>query len=356
MLTILVALIGLIVLVSLHELGHFLTAKFFGVKVEEFGIGYPPRIFGRKFGQTIYSLNLLPFGAFVRIPETPSTEPDSYLGKPWWQRALILFNGAASFWLVSAVLFSFVYLSGAPTLVDDAEVGLRGLKVQISEVLPQSPAATANLKAGDVILGLKSQSLEFRPTDQVKEVQDFINDNRGQEITLNIQRGDKVFDATLTPRALPPSGQGPLGIALVRTGLKNYNLWQAPWLGIKSTFEMTVMVLAAYKDALAKLFQGAPTGLQLMGPIGIVSLLNQGVQMGLAYFFQMLGLLSINVAILNLLPIPAFDGGKLMFLGIGIVRRKPVSPEWEEKITTVFFVLLLILMVLVSLRDVVNLF
>lgn len=354
-LTAFIAFISLIILVFLHELGHFWTAKKFGVKVEEFGFGYPPRIWGKKIGETIYSVNLLPFGAFIRIPEEPSSESSSFFAKPLWQRFLIIFNGALMFWIVAAILFTFVFAIGAPTVIDDKE-SIANAKVQISSVAPKSPAEEAGIKAGDSIVKVGSSELGVWSINKVKELQDFVNENKGNEITLTIQRGKQVFDIKVVPRVAPPEGEGALGVGLVRTGLKAYPFYQAPLQGIKATFWSTFYTLEAYGQVAIKLFKKMPAGVEFMGPVGIVGILSQGAQMGASYFLQMIGFLSINVAIINLLPIPAFDGGKLLFLGIEAVRKKPVSRKIEEKVTGVFFVLLVILMVFVTFKDIRRLF
>lgn len=359
--TIFIAFISLIILVSLHELGHFLTAKFFGVKVEEFGLGYPPRIFGKKIGGTIYSLNLLPFGAFVRLPDEggePTSKPSAFLGKPLWQRFLIIFNGALAFWVVAIVLFSFVFVLGASTAIEDWQEGFQDTKVQISGVAPKSPAETAGIKVGDSVTKAQSVKRKTQNIDKVKELQDFISDNKGEEIILTIQRGQKVFEIAVVPRVAPPQGEGALGIGLVRTGLKSYPWYEAPFRGIEAALRMTKMTVVVYYQAVVKILQNqkVPSGLQMVGPIGIVGILSQGVAMGISYFLQMIGALAINVAVINLLPIPAFDGGKLLFLGIEALRKKPVSRKVEEKITTVFFVLLIALMVFVTFKDIRRLF
>ncbi|OHA62922.1 MAG: hypothetical protein A2117_02580 [Candidatus Wildermuthbacteria bacterium GWA2_46_15] len=306
------------------------------------------------FRGTLYSINLLPFGAFVRIPEEADDSSSSFTNKPLWQRALIIFNGAFVFWLVGAVLFSIVFMVGSPTIVDDAETGFADLKVQISAISPSSPAQAAGLKVGDTIMQVQSSTLKAQNVDKVKEVQDFIGENRGKEVILTVRRGGLVFELSAQPRLSPPAGQAPLGVSLVRTGLKSYPWYLAGFEGIKATFEATAIIISAYGQSLARIFQGTPSGLELMGPVGIVGILSQGMEMGLSYFLQMIGFLSINVAILNLLPIPAFDGGKLMFLGIEALRKKPVSRQVEERITTVFFALLIILMVFVTIKDIRN--
>ena len=201
-LTIIIAFISLIALVILHELGHFLMAKKFGVKVEEFGIGYPPRIFGKKIGETIYSLNLLPLGGFVKIygHEGEAKGPRSFRAKPIWQRALIILGGIISFWIIAAVILSVVMALGVPTVIEDREsLNLIDPKVQVVAVALNSPAKEAGLEIGDIIRELKSQDSKFE-TNKVVEVQEFIEVNKGEEIILTIQRGGKIFDVSLTPR------------------------------------------------------------------------------------------------------------------------------------------------------------
>ncbi|MBU4350829.1 site-2 protease family protein [Candidatus Parcubacteria bacterium] len=352
-LTVFLAFISLIILISIHELGHFLTAKKFGVEVEEFGFGYPPRLFGRKFGNTLYSINLLPFGAFVRISEKDRNDPNSFLAKPLWQRMLIIFNGAFSFWIVAIILFSIVFAIGAPTMIEDSEMNIPDTKVLITSISANSPAASADLRAGDVIVSLVSETAELNG-DQVGQIQDFIIANQGKEIILIIKRGDRIFNTTAIPRISPPAGEGSLGIGLARVGLKTQPVYLSVFEGFKATLNMTRVVITAYIDAIVNIFKKTPTGLQLSGPIGIVGLLSQGMRMGTSYFLQMIGLLSINVAIINLLPIPAFDGGKLMFLTIEAIRKKPIPQKIEEKVTTVFFVLLIIMMVFVTIKDIKN--
>ena len=178
--TILIAVFSIIGLLVIHEFGHFVVAKKFGVKVEEFGVGYPPRLFGKKIGQTLYSINLIPFGAFVKIPE----DDQRFAGKPVWQRALILLGGVVSFWIVAAILLSIVFGIGAPVAISDTEPGpLINPKVQILAVAPHSPAEKAGIKPGDTIK-------EF---NKVKEVQEFTEANKGKVVTLIIERGEKKY-------------------------------------------------------------------------------------------------------------------------------------------------------------------
>lgn len=357
--TIIIAFISLIGLVVLHELGHFILAKKFGVRVDEFGIGFPPRLFGKKIGGTIYSLNLLPFGAFVRIygEEGEGQGHDSFNNKKLWQRALIIGGGVISFWLISAVLLSTVMVLGAPSIISDDETGnFRNVKVQIVGVAPDSPAEKAGLKIGDAIIKLNTQIAAGTSIDKVKEIQDIIEANKGKEISLTVQRNTDVFEVLLVPRTLPPAGEGAMGVALVRTALKSYPWWQAPVKGISSTFNLTLAVIEGWTQAIKNISQGQPSGVQVMGPIGIFSFMSQVGQLGDSYFLQFIALISIYIALFNALPIPSFDGGKLLFLTIEAVRKKPVPVKIEQSITLAFFGLLILMMVWVTIKDIMRLF
>ena len=352
-----VAFISLIGLIVIHELGHFVIAKKFGVRVDEFGIGYPPRIYGKKIGETIYSLNLLPFGAFVRLPgEIEKVEdPRSFSAQSIWKRALIVVGGVLSFWLMAALLFTIVFNLGTQIAVSDDEQNAANPKIQVLAVGPNSPAEAAGLKPGDAIINLKSQSSNLK-ISRVKEVQEFTGEYKGQEVILTIQRGKDILDLKITPRANPPAGEGPMGVALVRTALKSYPWYESPFEGIRATIKMTGAITQGYGQVIKNIISKKPAGVELVGPIGTFQLLAQAGQLGASNFLQFIGIIAIYIAFFNILPIPAVDGGKLLFLGIEALRRKPISEKIEQNITAVFFMLLLALMLLVTIKDITKLF
>lgn len=357
--TIVITFISIIALLVLHEFGHFIVAKKMGVKVEEFGVGYPPRIFGKKIGETIYSINLLPFGAFVKIPGEGGEKSNledyrSFTGKPVWQRALIMLGGVVSFWIVAAILLSIVFGMGFPQAISDEETGpLVNPKVQLIGVAPNSPAEEAGLKTGDAILKFSVSSYEF-PISKVKEIQDLTEKYTGQEIILTLQRGKETFTVSLMPRISPPDGEGAMGVALARTAEKSYPWWQCPIKGIQATVNLTFSVIEGWGSVLGGLIhgQGLPKGVQFVGPIGIGSLVNQAAKVGINYFIQFIALISVYLAVFNILPIPALDGGKLLFLAIEKIKGKPVNRKIEENITATFFVLLILLMIFVTIKDI----
>ena len=359
-LTIIIAFVSLMGLIVLHELGHFLLAKKFGIKVEEFGIGYPPRLLGKKIGETIYSLNLLPFGAFVKIygQEEKIDDPRSFGSKPFYQKALVILGGVVVFWIVAAILLSIVMWIGVPSVIGDNEIGvLRDPKVQVAAILSDSPAKEAGLKVGDSIINIRCQNIDTE-INKVKEVQDAIQSCKGEETIIAIQKGEDISEVSLIPRISPPENEGPIGIALLRTALKSYPWYQAPIKGIEATGNLTIAIVKGWGMVIKSLVlgQGVPDGVEIGGPVRIFELFVDMSALGISYFLQFIALISISLAILNILPIPALDGGWLVFLIIEKLRGKPLNDKIVQKISLSFFFLLIILMIWITVKDVIRLF
>ncbi len=341
-LTILIAFVSLTGLIIIHEFGHFILAKKFGAKVEEFGIGYPPRLFGKKIGETVYSLNLLPFGAFVGIKGEQGGIEDyrSFVGKPMWQRYLIVLGGVVSFWIVSAILLSIVAgVWGLPTEVSDEENrNLVNPTVQIVRVLPDSPAKAAGLKTGDILLDFS----------KIGDFQEFIQSHRGQEITLKFKRGQDTWEKNIMIE------EGILGVELVRIALKPYPWYRAPVAGAVATGQLTSNIVKGWLLGLKDVFGIAklPEGLEMefMGPLGILDLLREYFARGINYFLFLISLIAVALALANILPIPALDGGKIVFLTIEAIRGKPINHKLEQRITSAFFILLIIMMIFITIK------
>lgn len=361
-LVIIVVLFSLTALIVLHEMGHFLLAKKFGVKVEEFGLFLPPRLWGKQIGETIYSINWLPLGGFVKLlgeEGGDSSDPRDFNTKPVWQRALIIAGGVLSFWVIAFLILTFVYIIGSVTQVEDSDA-VANAQVQVIMISPDSPAAAAGLQSGDVI---KSVALKNAPdkkivTDTVSAVQNFTSAHEGEPVTFEISRGGKILGLTVTPRINPPSGEGPVGIALVRIGQKSYPLWQAPWIAMRTTGNYTANVFIGWGTIIGSYInhQALPAGAKVVGPLGIINLMDQAAYRGVAYYLQLVALITVYLAVFNVLPIPALDGGKLMFLAIEAVRRKPVPVKIEQGITAVFMFILVGLMLAVTIADVIHFF
>ena len=187
-------------------------------------------------------------------------------------------------------------------------------------------------------------------------VKDITDQNKGKEISLMIERGKEVFEVSLVPRILPPLNEGPIGVALVRTAIQKYPWYLTPFEGIKATGEITLFVIQAYAQAIKNLFVGQPLGIEMVGPVGVLQILVQSQQLGIIYFLNLLALISIQLAIFNILPIPAVDGGRIMFLAIEFLRKKPVSQRTQQKMIVFSFLTLLLIMVWVTIKDVAKLF
>jgi regulator of sigma E protease len=360
-LTIIVFLLILGLLIFAHELGHFVSAKKAGVKVEEFGFGFPPRIFGFKKGDTIYSINAIPLGGFVKIfgeeqDDKRSESKFAFYNKPIWQRAVILVMGVVMNLILAVVLLSIVHMLGIPTFVEQGqEANYRNIQIQIVETAKNSPAEIAGIKIGDTIVSLAygSEKVEIK---EIEEVQKFIGFHSGQEISVEIKRGNEIIVKNLTPRVDPPKEEGALGIAMSKTGLVSYPWHTAISKGIEATGKLAVTMITMFWLLIKTLlFQGKMIG-DVAGPIGIAVLTSQVVQLGWVYVLQFAAILSINLAIINILPFPALDGGRLLFLLIEKIKGKPVKVKTERIAHTLGFAILIGLMIIVTLRDVIKLF
>jgi len=275
--------------------------------VEEFGFGFPPRIFGIKKGETLYSLNLLPIGGFVKIhgEEGKPTDRQSSKGsdkkrafynKPIRTRVVILVAGVTMNLLLAAFLLSIGYWLGLPAVVDDQAANLEGARVQIVQVAFDSPASQAGIKMGDTITKFNT----------VEEVQYFVDKHKGEEITVVIQRGGKILEKNLVPRINHPEDEGPLGIALARTAIVSYPWYRALIMGISNTVNLTWFIMVALGGLLWQLIMTGQLAIEIAGPVGIFSLTGQAAQLGFIYLLQLTALISINLAIINVLPFPAF--------------------------------------------------
>lgn len=335
-------LILIIVLVLSHEAGHFALAKWRGVRVDEFGLGFPPRLLSVKKGETRYSLNLFPLGGFVKIFGEDGEEGQrSFASQSLRVRSLIVAGGVLANLLVAWLIFSLLAGIGTPQISDG-----NGGEITIVAVASGSPAQEAGLRAGDRVRGFES----------VQAVQKFINERKGTQIILDIERGREFMTILTVPRVNPPEGEGALGIAMVEIARVAVPWWQAPWEGLKTTGEIFFATIAALARMAWGLVSGIPGAVgEVSGPVGIASIVSEVAQFGLLPFFQLMAVLSVNLAVINLLPIPALDGGRLLFFAIEYVRRKPISPRVSHLVHTIGFAFLIALMLAITYRDIVRL-
>lgn len=376
----LVFFVLLAVLVLTHELGHFLMCRILGVKVEEFGFGLPPRLVGvvklrtkkkktfwkliHKYSKIqydnnkpispIYSINAIPFGGFVKIlgeDGEAKNHPKSFAAQTVGKRFLILIAGIVMNVLLGIFLFTIGYWSGFPEIIED-NVNIPNAKVQVLNVGPGSPAEAAGLKTGDSIRAIITPGNERVPVDKVITLQTVTKNWAGQNILLEVLRGNDVYRFSVTPRENPPEGQGPLGIYPARIGIVSYPFLSALKISVVESFQL-IWIMADYlRTIIGQFFQAQKVSLDLSGPVGIVVLTNQFREMGFPYLLKFAGLISLNLAFINFIPYPALDGGRILFLLIEKIKGRPVSPKIEQIVHTVGLYSLLLLMVLITFKDV----
>ena len=353
-LVIFIVVLGVLVLV--HEWGHFFAARWFGIRVDEFGFGFPPRVFGKKLGETLYSINLFPLGGFVRIfGEQGEGEFDkqSFASHPIWHRAVIIFAGVFMNAVLAWFLFSLGHVVGIPS-VTGGGLDVGDAKVTVIGVAKGSPAENAKLAFGNVITAIKADGAELIPKN-TNELIDFVNSHKGQVLRLEVKPSaadtGQASVVEIPTRAAPPDGEGPIGIALADIGVLKTPWYMAPWEGLKSLWYAVDATFSAFVGIFHSAVSEGKIPEGVSGPLGLFVLTGQAERLGISYFLQFVALLSVNLAILNAVPFPALDGGRLLFLVIEKIRGKPVRISYEKAAHAVGFVLLLVLILVISYRD-----
>lgn len=360
-------------LVLVHEIGHFFVAKKAGIKVEEFGLGLPPRIWGKKIGETMYSINALPIGGFVKLYGEEGEEKEGKVEKNRqfvFQspkiRAAVIVAGVCMNFLLGVIAFTLIYSNlGIPTKTD---------KVKVVGIAPNSPAENSGLKNDDVIV--KIDGLAISDTvDFIKQTGKSV----GQEIKLEISRAtdnpckNNVLGAstnveiscigenmlvTLKPRENPPAGEGPIGVVISNTEQKFYPwyemIFRGSWEGLKEATGWLTLIAGSLVTMVSQLIFRGMVPSDVAGPIGIFQITGTVVKTGWLSTLQFIGILSINLAVINILPFPALDGGRLVFIVYEMITRKKPNENFERRANTAGFAFLLFLIALVTLNDVVR--
>jgi regulator of sigma E protease len=352
MLIVLIVLIGLSVLILAHEAAHFFFAKKFGLKVDEFGFGFPPRLWAKKKGETEYSLNWIPFGGFVKIAgeqgefemievdqkaesdKTKTTAPSRlFFAQPAWKKAIIILAGVAMNFVLGWLLISTALMLGTPKAV------------VITGIEAGSPAATAGIEAGDALKGYAS-SADFI---------NYVNAHRGQPISFDLLRNAKTIHVAVTPRLATAPNEGAVGVALADAGMPREAPLAALRDGLLDAVNLFGAIVVALWGLIAQLFTHATLPAGIVGPVGIFGVAEETGQIGLVYLLQFLGVISINLAVVNLLPFPALDGGRFVLILIEKLKGSAVPRKIEAWINGFGFAFLLVLMLLLTVRDVLNL-
>jgi len=358
-------------LVLIHEFGHFITAKWAGIRVEEFAIGFPPRLFGIKRGETTYSINLLPIGGFVRMPgengevtdENGRYDPRSFGAKPASKRAIVLVAGVTMNLLLALILLTAAEAIGRPNY--DA-IPSTAIPAVIGEVVPNSPAAHAGIKTGDRILSVGDTSVsdfdDFRAA--VQKIKEKVPaSTKTVPITVSVQHKGESQPISITVQATahPVAGQGNFGVSADLSNIPNVpwtrtTIWEAPVQAVRDIGS----IISGTVQAVQMIIRGVlPLNQAVSGPVGIVNITGQTAQdtstSGPYPLLFLTAFLSLNLAFVNILPIPALDGGRLLFIGIEVLRRgKRISAEREALVNLIGMGALLFLMLLVTFNDIGN--
>lgn len=351
MATLLIFLAVLCVLVLSHEFGHFIVARKNGIKVEEFGFGFPPRITGFRRSDTFYSINWIPLGGFVKIKGEDGAEAndaDSFSHKKNWQKASVLVAGVVMNVLVAILLISIGLMIGSPQEVSDQEASrMSNVQLEIVQLVGGKPAESAGIQPGDVITKVDALN---NPT--VSQFQNYVNAHRSDTLAITIQRGQQTLVKNIHPAVYADTGKAGIGVAIAQTAFVRYPWYSALYYGATTSWQYLKDIVVGFYGLIKSLFQGAGVGNAVSGPVGVAVMTGEAARMGFVYLLKFTALLSLNLAVLNILPIPALDGGRLLFVIIAAIQRRPVTPRLEQIVHSVGFALLMLLVVVVTVKDI----
>lgn len=369
--TIIIFILILSLLVFVHEFGHFIVSRKLGVKVDEFGIGFPPRAIGvykNRSGKwitvignkkvddiptTLYSLNWFPLGGFCSIKGENgehANEADSFGSKKIWKRIAIVSAGVTMNFILAAVLLGIGFMIGLPQEIKDdgtKTLTIKNPQIQVMGIVEKSPAELAGLATGDTILSVGGNEVF-----SISEINEIITKNGEIETDIKIKRNDAILEKKITPTLSETEGRVLMGVSLVKTGTLQYPWYKAIYMGFATAFDLLKAILVAFYTIIRDLIIGVKVETDVAGPIGIAVLTGKVVDMGLIYVIQFAALLSLNLAVINFLPIPALDGGRVVFLVLEKIRGKAVNPRIENIIHMTGFALLMLLVILVTVNDI----
>lgn len=355
----------LVALIVVHEFGHFVVAKLAKMRVEEFGIGYPPRAltYYRKDG-TDYTLNWLPFGGFVKIygeddSASGTPHPDSFAAKPYHMQALVLVAGILMNIVFAWALFSMIAALGVPRALSGAEaLATPGAELVVSRVVPLSPADKAGIVPGDTIVRMEGAQGVFESVSAEEFTAYVAQATVGEELTITLQNKDEARTTIVSPQTgiVPDAPErAALGVGVASVAMVKSPWWQAPLDGLQITINATQQVAVGLVSFFAGIVSLNADLSQVSGPVGIVGAVGDASTSGLVALLSLTAIISINLALVNLLPVPALDGGRLLFVLIEAVRRKPIPQGIAASLNTVGFALLLLLMLVVTASDIFKL-
>ena len=335
-------IIVIVVLILVHEVGHFITAKAFGVGVEEFGLGFPPRLLSIKRGETLYSLNAIPLGGFVKMAgEEDPVVPRSLSSKHIGIRLLILSAGSVMNLLLPLLLFSISFMIPHNTVVG---------QVMVLEVAPDSPAVRAGMRAGDTILSINDKSVNNHA-----DVFRYIQLNLGKEVAILVEHSNATTESVqVIPRWKPPEGQGAIGIVTSTSDTTIVRQSDPFWRAIPTGVGACIETFVLFKNGIVSMIIGAVPA-EVTGPVGIAQLTGEVAKAGISPLLEFAAFISINFGIINLFPLPALDGGRIAFVLLEAVRRgKRIAPKTEGLVHLIGFALLIVFFLAITYQDIMR--
>lgn len=361
----------LVVLILVHEFGHFIVAKKSGIRVDEFGIGFPPKMFGVKFGETEYTINWLPLGGFVRIWGEDPTDEDykdtpentrSFVTQPRYIQAAVLVAGVGMNILFAFALYVVAFLIGMPSHIDETTPlsEYHSVKLFVTGVLENVPASET-LKPNDEILGLRTANAALTAEDGLtpETVSNFVSNSNGEVVTFDlIRRGEQVAVEVQPEQGVLEEKPEVLaaGFSMSYVGVKDVSFFEAIYEAGKRTTDALVGITVGLYDLLAGAFTGTSDFSQVSGPVGIIGLVGDAAALGFIWILTFSAFISLNLAVINLFPFPALDGGRLVFVIIESIIRRPIKPIIATRLNQFGMIALLTLMAVVTIHDVLKLF
>lgn len=362
---ILLFVVILIILVIVHEFGHFIAAKLTGMRVDEFAFGFPPRIFAKKRGETLYAFNAIPLGGYVSIwGENGSEEdkkengathhPRAFGNRPAWAQLVVLSAGVVMNMVLALFIFIFISFGEVRISADDPLYGSRvkDIELVVADVAKESPAFKAGLVPGSILLSMKSAGKEAS-LDSATSVVKFIEKNQNSSFTISYRSPDGVVKETTVAAVygIVPDKKA-LGVGLDMVGVVRTAPLEAIFLGFERTYNMTELTLLGLGDIVTSLFKGESVIESLSGPVGIAKIVDETSSYGYVAILTLVAILSINLAIFNALPLPALDGGRIVVVGIEAISKRKVPFKYYSWVNVIGFFLLMLLLVVVTINDV----
>ena len=354
--TVIIFLIVLAVLIFVHELGHFLVARWCGIRVDAFAIGFGPKIFSKKIGETTYGLNLIPFGGYVKIfGENPDDESingadkeRSFIHKSKLEQIAVLVAGIFFNFLFAWLLITLAYTFGVTTSTDnfpEYKDRMVNSRIMVVTVSPASPAAKAGLRIGDELVAVS-----------IEEIKNSIAESKTNGVAIKYIREGKESTANIIAEQGIVEGKYAIGIAMDKVSTLRLPIFTAAVESYKFTIHAITATISGLYDLVAGIFNGTSKLSSVTGPVGIAGLVGDAAKLGFTYLLMFTAIISINLGVLNLVPFPALDGGRILFVIIEAIIRRPIKPVIANTVNAIGFSLLILLMIVITYRDIIKIF